>query len=133
MIKEKNWYLRISSHTAVQGSIVTSYSIGVDQWLSKHRCLCEIEVFIHWIFVDFALKTSIKHKQIKNKNIILGRVDYDKNFLQFSACSRSQSLNYVWLFAIPRTVAHQAPLSMKYSRQECWSGFFFAIVIFFAN
>ena len=78
MIKEKNWYLRISSHTAVQRSIVTSYSIGVDQWLSKHRCLCEIEVFIHWIFVDFALKTSIKHKQVKNKNIILGRVDYDK-------------------------------------------------------
>ena len=24
--------------------------------------------------------------------------------------------------AIPRTVAHQAPLSMKFSRQEYWSG-----------
>ena len=26
------------------------------------------------------------------------------------------------LFAIPWTVAHQAPLSMEFSRQEYWSG-----------
>ena len=25
-------------------------------------------------------------------------------------------------FASPRTVAHQVPLSMGFSRQECWSG-----------
>ena len=28
----------------------------------------------------------------------------------------------VQLFATPRTVAHQAPLSMEFSRQEYWSG-----------
>ena len=28
----------------------------------------------------------------------------------------------VRLFATPRTVAHQAPLSMEFSRQECWGG-----------
>ena len=28
----------------------------------------------------------------------------------------------VWLFATPWTVAHQAPLSMGFSRQEYWSG-----------
>ena len=28
----------------------------------------------------------------------------------------------VRLFAAPRTVVHQAPLSMGFSRQECWSG-----------
>ena len=27
-----------------------------------------------------------------------------------------------WLFATPWTVAHQAPLSMEFSRQEHWSG-----------
>ena len=27
----------------------------------------------------------------------------------------------VWLFAVPWTVAHQAPLSMGFSRQEYWS------------
>ena len=32
-------------------------------------------------------------------------------------------LSCVWLFATPWTVAHQAPLSMGFSRQEYWSGF----------
>ena len=32
------------------------------------------------------------------------------------------TLSHVWLFAIPWTVANQAPLSMEFSRQECWSG-----------
>ena len=31
-------------------------------------------------------------------------------------------LNKVQLFTIPWTVAHQAPLSMEFSRQEDWSG-----------
>ena len=30
--------------------------------------------------------------------------------------------NHVWLFALPWTVAHQTPLSMKFSRQEYGSG-----------
>ena len=30
--------------------------------------------------------------------------------------------SHVWLFATPWTVACQAPLSMGFSRQECWSG-----------
>ena len=33
-----------------------------------------------------------------------------------------QSLSRVRLFATPSTVAHQAPLSMGFSRQEYWSG-----------
>ena len=33
-----------------------------------------------------------------------------------------KSLSRVRLFATPWTVAHQAPLSMKFSRQEYWSG-----------
>ena len=32
------------------------------------------------------------------------------------------SFSPVWLFATPWTVAHQAPLSMGFSRQEHWSG-----------
>ena len=31
-------------------------------------------------------------------------------------------VSHVWLFATPWTVAHQAPLSMGFSRQEGWSG-----------
>ena len=32
-----------------------------------------------------------------------------------------QSLSSIWLFATPWTVAHQAPLSMGFPRQEYWS------------
>ena len=34
----------------------------------------------------------------------------------------AQLLSHVQLFANPGTVAHQAPLSMEFSRQECWNG-----------
>ena len=33
-----------------------------------------------------------------------------------------KSLSCVWLFATPWTAAYQAPLSMGFSKQECWSG-----------
>ena len=33
-----------------------------------------------------------------------------------------KSLSHVQLFAIPWTIAYQAPLSMRFSRQEYWSG-----------
>ena len=36
-----------------------------------------------------------------------------------------KSLCHVWLFATPWTVAHQAPLSMGFFRQEYWSGLSF--------
>ena len=41
--------------------------------------------------------------------------------LRVSACLPSP-FRWVWLFATPWTVAHQALLSMGFSRQECWSG-----------
>ena len=38
------------------------------------------------------------------------------------ACECAKSLRLCPTFAIPWTVAHQAPLSMGFSRQEYWSG-----------
>ena len=42
----------------------------------------------------------------------------------WAACLKVKvtSLSRVQLFATPRTVAYQAPLSMGFSRQEYWSG-----------
>ena len=31
-------------------------------------------------------------------------------------------LSHVWLYATPRAIAHQAPVSMAFSRHEYWSG-----------
>ena len=36
--------------------------------------------------------------------------------------SRSKSISRVRLFVTPWTVAYQTPLSMRFSRQEYWSG-----------
>ena len=38
-------------------------------------------------------------------------------------CVHTQSVSLIQLFATPWTVAHQAPLSMGFSRQGPWSGF----------
>ena len=45
-------------------------------------------------------------------------------FLHNCACMLSH-FSQVWLCATPRTAAHQAPLSMGFSRQEYWSGLSF--------
>ena len=37
-------------------------------------------------------------------------------------CAQARVLRHVWLFVTPWTVAHEAPLSMEFSRQEYWSG-----------
>ena len=39
-----------------------------------------------------------------------------------SSCMHAQLLNFVQLFVIPWTVAHQALLSIGFSSQEYWSG-----------
>ena len=47
-----------------------------------------------------------------------GRRRTDQSFQTVISC-----FSRVQLFAIPWTVAHLVPLSMGFSRQECWSGF----------
>ena len=42
--------------------------------------------------------------------------------LTYTLCVYTQLLSRVQLFAIPWSVAHQAPLSMEFSRQEYWNG-----------
>ena len=56
-------------------------------------------------------KPSICKKFVKNKSVKLSKVKV-----------KVKSLSCVRLFATAWTVAHQAPLSMGFSRQEYWSG-----------
>ena len=39
-----------------------------------------------------------------------------------AAATAAKSLRHVRLYATPETAAHQAPLSLGFSRQEHWSG-----------
>ena len=45
----------------------------------------------------------------------------EKKKKTFQRTYKSQSLSHVRLFVTPWTVAHQAPLSTEFSRQEYWS------------
>ena len=45
-----------------------------------------------------------------------------KEYYSESESDVTQSLSRVQLFATLWTIAHQAPLSMRFSRQEYWSG-----------
>ena len=49
-------------------------------------------------------------------------VDLSKLTLLRGICVPAQPLSPVWLFATPWTVTHKAPLSMRFPRQEYWSG-----------
>ena len=46
--------------------------------------------------------------------------------LSFQVCMRAEPLGQVRLFATPRTIAHQAPLSMGFPKQEYWRGLLFS-------
>ena len=72
--------------------------------------------FSTWRFICRGL-TVHKYKNIlaKNKNL---------QWLFLHACMLS-CFSRVWLFATPWTIAHQATLSMGFSRQEYWSGLLF--------
>ena len=58
--------------------------------------------------------------KLKNKNHMMISIDTEKDFDKVSLSLKS--LSQVRLFATPWTVAYQAPPSMGFSRQECWSG-----------
>ena len=51
----------------------------------------------------------------------LPELNFFSNFVKILAFV-VESLSHVWLFVTPLTVAHQAPLSMGFSRQEYCSG-----------
>ena len=53
-----------------------------------------------------------------NKKVLATNYNFNEYNINVYACMLSR----VRLFATPRTVACQAPLSMEFSRQEHWSG-----------
>ena len=74
-------------------------------------------------------KLCLESRKSHNEHMILRCTSIDlkllstlpRNHFQQGIWLRCLSLSRVQLFVTPRTVAHQAPLSMKFSRQEYWS------------
>ena len=68
--------------------------------------------------MDCSLPGSTIHGIFQARVLEWGTIVFSAYYLQRS----DQSLSRVRLFATPWTVAHQAPPSMGFSRQEYWSG-----------
>ena len=72
---------------------------------------------VHDIVQETGIKTIPMEKKCKKAKWLSGEA------LQIAVKRREvKSLSHVQFFATPWTVAHQAPLYMKFSRQEYWSG-----------
>ena len=61
--------------------------------------------------------TTLNEAKKKKKKKIPGGREYTSSFFCVPSC-----FSCVQLLATPWTVAHQAPLSLEFSRQEYWSG-----------
>ena len=80
--------------------------------------------FVYW------MRTS--RNKIRNTYTHIQTHTYAKTMIvlwlkETLVCVRIQLRGHVQLFATPWTVAHQAPWSMEFSRQECWSGCHFLL------
>ena len=77
------------------------------------------------------------YAHVRDKEKFRVIISLDQGRTLDSAASRVQRceekkvklLSHVWLFVTPWTVAHQAPPSMGFSRQEYWSGLPFVSLI----
>ena len=68
---------------------------------------CSVNVDGQACFYPDEVKSSVRWPRIKK--------------WQATCFMRSEGAQSCWLFAIPWTVADQAPLSMEFSKQEYWS------------
>jgi len=91
---------------------------------------------VHWlsIFLSFSFDSSIwmLSTNLSSNTLILFSFSFPWSSLLLNLCVEFFSLlivlcmlsclSHVWLFVTLWTVAHQAPLSIGFSRQEYWSG-----------
>ena len=73
-------------------------------------------VFLQTI-LEYAVSQEVLKKRARNRSRALAPNP--------SMSGKCQSLSRVRLSVTPRTAAHQAPLSMRFPRQEYWSGLLF--------
>ena len=99
-----------------------------DSAARAHRCKGKVIVLsCCFVFAEFQWQQRISPKReskVINKGLIDETIAFPLRQHRSTVCvvCCAQSLNHVRLFATLRTVAHQAPLSMGFSRQEYWRG-----------
>ena len=91
--------------------------MGFPQWLSGKELACQIRRLRRGSFYPWVGKIPWRRKWQQTQVFFPGA-----SHRHMCVCVCAQSLSHVWLFATLWTVAHQASLSIGFSRQEHWSG-----------
>ena len=71
-------------------------------------------------YIMLSIEFSLTKSKIVNVVLLYPSLAYYLTYSRYKIV-----FNHVWLFATPWTVAHQAPLSVGFFRQEYWSGLTF--------
>ena len=108
------WGLEIRGHPMSHFLCVASKHLFIKHLLFHLHENCLTSFLSSNILFHLSLKVVLKVKVLAilaSYSIFLGMKKW-----------KCQSLSRVWLFVTPWTVAHQAPQSMEFSRQEYWTG-----------
>ena len=90
------------------------------RWVQSVSAACPQGMRIKFIFLLSAPITNYWVSVSKERDSWKWNMERQEGWsAKLCMCSDTQCF---WLFETPRTVAHQAPLSMEFSWQECWSG-----------
>ena len=115
--------LFLFSYSVVSDSFVTSWTVACQAPLSTEFSRQE-----YWSGLSFPSPGDLPNPGIKPLSLLSPALagGFLTNCASWEVpCVHAKSLSRVRLFAIPWTVAHQAPLSMEFSRHEYWSGLSF--------
>ena len=116
---ERNWVDEASENGRGSGN-------GVFYWFTQLKSFCVIQIVTDSTVTyskgpnDVSLPLSVPSLRSLFLFVSLLTRLSPGECKVFAQCLyvHAQSLSHVWLFVTPRTVAHQAPLSMGFSRQE---------------
>ena len=92
------------------------YSLGISNFLEEISSLSHSIVFLYT--QNYVIEVNLRHPVIKE-------VRYIPSIHVKKVKSESEVAQLCPTLWDPGTVAHQAPLSMGFSRQEYWSGWLF--------
>ena len=128
----------ILCHLGKTWSSEKNFSSEADDFCNETPCNILSVVFMQglfWktntnkiLFLGFrrAYKLSLEVPILFSKSILISTRDVMRPYLALGMCRSPFPLyvlgSRVWLFCDTMNYSHQAPLSMKFSRQEYWSG-----------
>ena len=103
---------------------IPTYCLSCQQYFAYHTLgfLYLVGHFFSVSMVVFPQLSSLQYVGVPEGSAFKSLVFYLCSLPRISCGLEAKSLSHVQFFVTPWNVAHQAPLSLGFSRQGCWSG-----------